>query len=42
MEKINIICLSCESEYQIKQLYSDLEVTYCPYCGEHISTEEEE
>jgi len=42
MEKFNIICINCESEYQIKQLHSDLELTYCPYCGEQISLEEEE
>jgi len=37
-----IICVNCESEFKIKEIYSDHILHYCPYCGEEIEVEEDE
>lgn len=38
----SIICVECESEFKIKELHSDLELSYCPYCGEELEIEDDE
>lgn len=35
----SIICIECESEFKIKELHSDLEICFCPYCGEQLDLE---
>ena len=32
-EAQDFICNDCESEYVVKELHSDLEVSYCSYCS---------
>lgn len=36
-----IICMDCESEFKISELHSDYEISFCPYCGTQLETEEE-
>lgn len=40
--KKNIICYECESEFTIKVLEANLDITYCPFCGEELDAEEED
>ena len=41
-EEIEIICINCESEYIIKELYTEDTVKFCPYCSAEISVNEQE
>ncbi len=40
--KKNIICYGCESEFSIKILEADLEITYCPFCGEELDSDDDD
>lgn len=40
--KKNIICYECESEFSIKILEADLEITYCPFCGEELDSDDDD
>lgn len=43
MEKtVEVICVNCESEFKIKELYSDFNIHYCPYCGEELDIEQDD
>lgn len=39
---VEIICIQCESEFKIKELHSDYNIHYCPYCGEELDIELED
>lgn len=41
-EELEIICESCESEYSIREHYSDHTPSFCAYCGESLIENEEE
>jgi len=41
-EPVLFVCSSCESEFEIKKLYSELNVCHCPFCGDGIETEQED
>lgn len=41
-EPQEFICNDCESEFIVKELHTDLEVTYCPYCAAVIEVEQDE
>lgn len=41
MEKNQYICNNCESEFVIEEVYSELDVKFCPYCSELIEESDE-
>lgn len=41
-ENVPYVCSECESEYEIKTLYSDLRVKACPFCTAPIEIEKDE
>jgi Zn-finger nucleic acid-binding protein len=34
MQENNKICNRCESECEIEVVYSENEISFCPFCGE--------
>ena len=41
-EPVLLVCSECESEFELKTLYSDSKVKFCPFCGEEIETQDAE
>lgn len=42
MEDKTLICMNCESEYTVSVVYSDEELSYCPFCGAEEDEDGEE
>tara|TARA_Y100001973_G_scaffold105824_1_gene180504 strand:+ start:3055 stop:3186 length:132 start_codon:yes stop_codon:yes gene_type:complete len=43
MDKNNVICNSCESEFFVEEIYTEAErISFCPYCGEYIEEQDDE
>lgn len=40
-EEVYIICSTCESEYSLIEHHSDHTPSYCAYCGEQLSDEDD-
>lgn len=36
----NVICINCESEFRVEEVYSDFQIGFCPYCGESLEMSE--
>ncbi len=41
-EAKSFTCSSCESEFEIVELYSEAKMKFCPYCAEELNSEEDE
>ena len=42
MKRIDAFCDSCESEFGIELIDSEIVVKYCPVCGEKLDNDVEE
>lgn len=37
MSEENYVCVECESEWEINEIYSEYMPAYCPFCGASVS-----
>lgn len=42
MVENNKICDACESECDIEVIYTEGQISFCPFCGEEFELDEEE